>query len=67
MVEGECGSPRAGPPTAGSAAPSLALRLGSPRRFWGGLVGGAVGSLTFWFSVFFGGSKLRPGFFEGVW
>lgn len=72
VAEGEGGSPGAGPPAAGrgagSAAPGLPGRLGTARpAVFGVLVGGAVGSLAFWFSVFFGGTELRPGFFEGVW
>lgn len=65
MFQGEGGPPgrRApcGQPRAGSVAPVLAAPTGSP-PVSGGLVGGPVGSLPLWCSVFFGVSEVRPVF-----
>lgn len=54
MLEGEYGSSGARSPAAGPAVSGV-------------LVGGAIGSLAFWFSDFLGDAELRPWLFEGIW
>lgn len=49
-----CSSLGAGPPATGPAVSGV-------------LVGGAIVSLAFWFSVFSGGAELRPRLLEGIW